>query len=114
MNEKTKRTWIAIVLAALAIVVILGIAVVGSAAFWFRRHINTEMTSTESANVELDNTRARFSGQLPLVEVRESDRPIIHARTVPSTRELQSLRILAYDPQEGKLVRVTLPFWLLR
>src|SRR5262249_32842539 len=88
--------------------------VVGSAAFWFRRHINAQPMSAESASAEFQSARARFAGQQPLIELAQHERPIVHMRTPKNAPELQSLRVLAYDPREGKLVRVSLPFWLLR
>jgi hypothetical protein len=62
--------------------------------------------------------RARFANQQPLIEVRRGDEPVLHKELLPSTRNagapLQSLRVLAYDENAGKLVRVRIPFWLLR
>jgi hypothetical protein len=113
MSDK-KRTWVSIVVAFLIICVILGIAIVGSAAFWFRRHIDTQFTSEQAAVSEFESQRARFAGQQPLVEVRRHDSPAVHMRTAGTSVELQTLRVLAFDPRAGKLVRVNLPFWLLR
>jgi len=109
-----KRTWVSIVVAILIIFVVLGIAIVGSAAFWFRRHINAQPMSAESATAEFEVARARFAGQQPLIELQRHDRAIIHMRAPKTASELQTLRVLAYDPRDGKLVRVSLPFWLLR
>jgi hypothetical protein len=44
-DDKKRRTWISIVVAVLIIFFILGVAIIGSAAFWFRRHINTQFTN---------------------------------------------------------------------
>lgn len=111
-EKKKRRTWITVVVAILVVFVVLGIAVVGGAAFWFRRHVDTTFTSSDAANVEFEQQRARFAGQQPLIEVGENERPIVHKRK--SSTELQSLRVLVFDAQAGKLVRISVPFWLLK
>ena len=61
--------------------------------------------------------RARFAGQQPLIEIRKDDEPLLHRdalRAVPAAPKLDTLRVLAYDTRAGKLVHVSIPFWLLR
>jgi hypothetical protein len=114
----TRKTWISILIAAVIIVGVLALTVVGGTAFFIYRHVNTEFTSERTAQQEFTAMRARFANQQPLIEVRRGDQPVLHKELVPSTRSagapLQSLRVLAYDENAGKLVRVRIPFWLLR
>jgi hypothetical protein len=115
MNPKTKQTWISIAIATVIVCVIAGLAVLGGSVLWIRKHFNTQFTSAEIAGNELERERARFAGQQPLIEWQdERDPPRIHRRTVANTGDLQALRVLAFDPGAGKLVRVSIPFWLLR
>ena len=60
--------------------------------------------------------RARFAGQRPLIELAHGDEPIVHREMMKAEAEqrLESIRVLAYDRRAGKLVRVSIPFWLLR
>jgi len=52
---------------------------------------------------------------VPLIELRgEEGLPVIHRRVAANPGELQTLRVLAFDPEAGKLVRVSIPFWILR
>jgi hypothetical protein len=113
-DPKTKRTWISIVLAILIIIFIAGVALVGSAVFYVRRHISTQLVDDTVAATEFERERARFVGQQPLIELRGEHNAIVHRRTVPASTELQTLRVLAFDAHQGKLVRVSVPFWLLR
>ncbi len=114
-DPKKKRTWVAVAVAILIILGIFGVALVGGAAFWVRRHINAQFTSVEAASSEFERERARFAGQSPLIELQaENERPIVHRRTAEARTELQTLRVLVYDARAGKIVRVSLPFWLLR
>ena len=113
MDAKTKKTWISIAIAIVIIFVILGVALVGTAFFVFRQHVNAQFVSSRTAEQEFQEARQRFGGQRPLIEVVPGGTPIIHRREGKET-ELRALRALAFDPNAGKLVRVSVPFWLLR
>jgi hypothetical protein len=116
-SRSTRRTWVSVLIASVIIVGVLAIAVVGGTAYFFYRHINASFTPPEDADTEFAQARARFAGQKPLIEIREDDEPILHregATRRDASRQLVSLRVLAYDNHARKLVRVTIPFWLLR
>jgi hypothetical protein len=117
MEKSTRRTWISVLVASVIIVGILAVAVVGGTAFFFYRHINSQYTPREGAEQQFATARARFSGQKPLIEMRRGDEPIVHRELVEkaeSRGKIETLRILAYDPDDAKLVRVSIPFWLIR
>jgi len=113
-DAKKKRTWVAIVVAILIIIVMGGIVLVGSAAFYIRRHISTQFVDDSVAVTEFERARARFAGQQPLIELRGEHDAVVHRRIASSSTELRTLRVLAFDANAGKLVRVSVPFWLLR
>lgn len=117
MGTKRLPTWVSVLIASVIIVGILAVAAVGGAAFFIYRHVHTTVTAQENAEIEFSQSRARFEGQPPLIELRHDDEPIVHRellRDVTSKPKLDALRVLAYDQREGKLVRVSIPFWLLR
>lgn len=115
----TRKTWISIAIASVAIICLLSLAVVGGTAFFIYRHVEATFTNETSAEQEFRAARERFQGQRPLIEIRrEGDEPILHRELLRSDKmpdkPLESLRVLAYDDTAGKIVRVTIPFWLLR
>jgi hypothetical protein len=117
MSSRKLPTWVSIVIASVIIVGILAVAAVGGAAYFIYRHVHTSFAPSETAQSEFTQARARFDGQQPLIELRHDDDPIIHRELVKNTAErqkLETLRVLAYDRHESKLVRVAIPFWLLR
>jgi len=118
MSQSSRKTWISVAIAAVIVVGILAAAAVGGTAFFIYRHVQTQVTPSETAEQRFDETRARFNGQQPLIEIhRDDDRPIVHHDVIPSSgslAKLAALRVLAYDRHEGKLVNVSIPFWLLR
>jgi hypothetical protein len=114
-----KRTWISIVIASVIVVCLIALAVVGGTAFFIYRHIEAKPTTEKTAQEEFAAARNRFEGQRPLIEIRrEGGEPILHREMLGSgkmpEKPLQSLRVLAYDDDSGRLVRVNIPFWLLR
>jgi hypothetical protein len=113
---KKKRTWIPIVI---GVVVLLGFIAVGAIAVtisWFRNNMVVSQTGEDAAMQQFDEVRAKYPGQQPLlqmIEGRPQFSPERADRGVDRT-PLNSLHVLAYDRDEGKIVTFSLPFWLLR
>ena len=111
------KTWAAVLIAAGLVAAVLMIAAVGGSVYWVTRHIDSQATSDASAEDELSRTRARFAGQAALLEIR-GPRDVVVLRDARRSdaprRELTTLHVLAFDPDAGKIVRVNMPFWLLR
>ena len=113
-GKSTRKTWIAILIASLLIIFIICVALVAGGALFIHRHINSQITSAESAEAEFATTRARFSGQQPLIEMRRGDEPVTHRDESAPRRDVQALHVLAYDDRAHKIVHVDVPGWLLR
>jgi hypothetical protein len=113
-DTKTKRTWISIVVAILVLLFVMAAGVVATGVFYVRRHVHAEFVTTAVGSETFERERARFAGQEPLIEMREHGETVIHHRTATSTVQLQAMHILAFDPRAGRVVRVSIPFWLLR
>jgi hypothetical protein len=111
------KTWVWIVVGIAVFCVLALVAVVGGAFFYMSRHIDTKAATPASAAQEFEAVRAGFPGQRPLIELDKSgrflrantDRPAPAKATVP-----EQLRILAFDPSDGRIVQISVPFWLLR
>lgn len=118
MSQNGRKTWISVVVACVIIVGILAVAAVGGTAFFVYRHVQTQVTPSENAEERFRQARERFAGQQALLEFTHGDdRPRVRRDALPaerSTVRLEALRVLAYDRHEGKLVNVSIPFWLLR
>jgi hypothetical protein len=116
MARKRIPTWAAVLVAGVIIVGMLAVAAVGGVAFFIYRHVNATFTGQESATEQFSTERARFAGQRPLIELTRGEDPIVHRELAKGSprRRLESIRVLAYDRHAGKLVRVSIPFWLLR
>jgi type II secretory pathway pseudopilin PulG len=117
MDQRSRKTWVSVLIAAVIIIGMLAAAAVGGTAFFFYRHVHTQVTPTENAAQQFAEARARFAGQQPLIEIQKDDRALLHREVIPasaSPAKLAVLRVLAYDTRGSKLVNVSIPFWLIR
>jgi hypothetical protein len=117
MSQKTPKTWVSVVIASVIIIGMLAAAAIGGTAFFIYRHVNTQFTPNDKADEQFAAERARFAGQQPLIEIRRDDDAVLHREVIPAempAEKLETLRVLAYDTHAEKLVRVSIPFWLLR
>jgi len=109
------KTWVSILIAAIVIVVVFAIAVVGSSAYFISRHIHSQFASTESAEEQFTRARARFVGQAPLIELNHDDRPIVHHPPAETPRSaITALHAVVYNSDSRKLVTVSVPMWVVR
>jgi hypothetical protein len=109
------KTWVWVVIGVIA-AGILGVVVLAAAGIWFvRSHINVQTTTVTAATTDFDAVRVRFTAQKPLIELDDHGE-IARANTErpASTVRVQSLNVMVFDPNEEKVIRMDLPFWLLR
>ena len=105
-----------IVLVIIGVAICLFVVAAGTAAWVYFSMIDAVDSDEVSATRSLDEARARFKGQEPIIAIRDDKQPIL-VRAVPavaSPRDLQNVQILAWNAEEARLTTVTLPFWLVR
>jgi hypothetical protein len=111
------KTWVWVVVGIAVFCVLALVAVVGGAFFYMSRHIETKAATPASAAREFEAVRSGFAGQRPLIELDRNGR-FLRANTdrpaPPNAPVPDQLRILAFDPSDGRMVQVNVPFWLLR
>jgi hypothetical protein len=111
------KTWIWIVLGVVIACVVTAVVVAGSAFYFLSKQFETHSATVASATREFESAKARFRGQKPLVEL-DRDGGVTRANTgqaaTTDARAPEHVVVMAFDPGEERIVRVTLPFWLLR
>lgn len=111
------RTWVWVVVAIAVVCVLCLVAFAGVAAYFVSQHIKTSQASPSNAAHEFDAVKAGFAGQKPLIEL-DSRGHFLKAHTdrtpPPGVHAPDQLHLLAFDPGDRRMVRFTLPFWLLR
>lgn len=109
------KAWVWIVV-GVVVLGILGVIAMAAAGLWFvKSHVDIRPASTAVVAADFQGIRARFQNQKPLIELDErgnfmranADRPA-------GTQRPQTLNIMAFDSHDERVVRMDLPFWLLR
>jgi hypothetical protein len=113
----SKKTWIWVLVGFVGFGVVVLFALAGAGVYFVTRHIHAVHSSDASALEAFDTARAAFKDRPPLFELDRFDQP-------QATRDLSTLptspvkptdlHILAWNPDDRRLVRITLPFWMLR
>lgn len=111
---KKKRTWLWIVLGILGFFVVTGLGMAAFTVYWLGSHMEFVETPAPEAAKSFDEVRAKFPGQRPLLEFKDGQPGSVETTPTPSSATLTTLHIIAFDDKEGRLVRVDVPFWLLR
>ena len=113
----SKKTWIWIIVAVLGACVLMLLAVAGEGVYFVSSHISSKRTTSGDAFQTFDTARARFKDQRPLLEVDNLEKPRVTkplSEFPTSTTRPEELCVLAWNPEDERVVQVTLPFWLLK
>ena len=113
--KSAKKTWVAVLVAAIMVVCVAVVALVGASAYFVARHVSSAYVETEGADAQFAGVRQRFAGQTPLIALREGGEAIVN-RPAPGGegRPITTIHALVYAADERKLVDISLPFWLVR
>jgi hypothetical protein len=111
------RTWVWVVVGILVFGILVLVAMAGIGFYFFTQHFDTKSVSRAGATVEFEQAKAQFTNQKPLIELDDRGRflrsnPDRPPRT--DSRTPVNLNVLAFDPNDERIVKVTIPFWLLK
>jgi hypothetical protein len=103
---------------AIAGIGVLGIvAVAGVGVYFFSQHVESRSASPTVAARDFEAVRERFAQQKPLIELDDRGHYLksnTDRKAPPNTAPPDALNVLAFDPGDGRVVKVSIPFWLLR
>jgi len=111
------KTWVWVVIAIVAIGILGIVAMAGVGLYVFSRHIDTKSATPATASRDFEQVRAQFTGQKPLIELDDAGRYLRSNtdRPIPANaRPPETLNVIAFDPDDNRIVRVSIPFWILR
>lgn len=111
------KTWVWVVVGILVAGILCIVAMAGAGIYFFTQHISTKAASPAVAARDFEAVQQKFSGQKPLIELDERGRflranPPAEAPVTATPPE--SLNVLAFNPRDGRIVQVSIPWWLLR
>jgi hypothetical protein len=115
MTPLRKWIWIFVIFFGLCVVALMAVA--GAGVYFVASHIDMESSTTSDAGRSFDAIKAGFKEQKPLFEIDTQERakaarPLAEIPT--AAVKPKYLWIQAWDPDEERLVKISVPFWLLR
>lgn len=113
----TRRRWPYILLGVAVLFVFVGIGAVLVTVAWFQENVHVEDATTQIAEAEFETVRQKFGAREPLLELHDGLPRFTKAResiTPDANARLNTLYVLAWDPRDQRLARISVPFWFLR
>lgn len=111
------KTWVWVVVAVVALGILAVIAMAGVGLYFFSQHVQTARVSGAEAEERFAEVRAGFEAQKPLIELDERGeflRSNPDRQASPDAPRPAALHVMAYDLDDGRIVRLSVPFWILR
>jgi hypothetical protein len=96
-QSSRKRTWVIALVSIAALGVVGALTLVGLAVYLFASNVDFANSTPDAAAVRFDTARAE-----------------VNRRERPSGARPESLHVMAWDPDDGRLVSARMPLWLLR
>jgi hypothetical protein len=110
MKRATRSIVLSVVLGTLVAV----LATVGIGLWFFQSHRNSEPASTQLAEAEFSQLRARFANEQPLLDMNRREPHAGHGMSQTAT-SLRLFHTVVFDTRGGRrLVHITVPYWFAR
>jgi hypothetical protein len=112
-----RRTWVWVIAGIAVVVSIVLVTVIAMGVMAAVNSADVRTSTAKAASTEFDDVRARFRGRAPLLAVvgdEIDDRELARRSGEIGARRAETLRVLAWSARDGKLVRFSMPLWVLR
>ncbi len=112
---KKSRKVLWIVLGVVAFILICIIAVAAFGFYMVANNLQMETATPSEATQSFEQVRARFK-DAPIISLDSQERVTLSRRppAEPAAVKPSTMHVMAYDDDESRIVRVTIPFWMLR
>jgi len=111
--KSRKALWI--VLGVIAFIVLCIIAFAAFGLYFVSRNLDMQQATPAEASRAFDDVRARFK-EAPIISV-DGRRNVTLSRRPPdqpAAQKPEMMYVMAFDEEDSRIVRVTIPFWMLR
>ena len=111
-----KTSWAVIIVGISVFVLVVGAGLVGVVGYViYQQFAFQAKTATEmSADEEFAQIVAKFEGQKPYLVIEDGEPVVSEEPPAAPGRPIEALHIIVWDPDERKVIRLNMPFWLLR
>ena len=113
----TRKTWLWIIFSILGFCVLCVVALAGFGMYFVSKHFETKKVTGAEAIRIFDEVKASFNDDKPVYDIENRDRPrqLRNLTTMPtSTTQVEQMWVMAWDADQDRLVKISIPFWLLR
>ena len=114
MAKKTPWAVIIIGSAAFVLVVVVGLVAVAGYVVYQQFAFKATTATEKMAEQEFRTVAAQFEGQKPYLVIRDGEPVVSEARGPDAGKPVEAIHILVWNPDDQKVVRLNVPFWLLR
>ena len=111
-----KTSWPVIILGIGAFVLIVGVGLVAVVGFAIYQQFAFQATpATElSADQDFKQIVEKFEGQKPYLVIKDGEPVINGEQAAQPGQPIEALHIIVWDPDKRKIVKLNMPFWLVR
>jgi len=111
-----KTSWAVIILGIGAFVLIVGVGLVAVVGYVIYQQFafQTKSATEMSAGEEFAQIVAKFEGQKPYLVIKNGEPVVNEEPAAAPKRPVEALHIIVWNPDERKVVRLNVPFWLIR
>ena len=112
-----RRTWLWILLGVFGVGVLALVALAAAGIYFVTQRVQADPANSVEARRAFDNVLESFGNARPLYELNQDGEPRLTrplADLPTSDIPPDDLHLLAWDPEHGRIVRVALPFWMVR
>jgi hypothetical protein len=112
-KKSRKALWIILGIVGFILLCIIAFAAFGL--YFVSHNLNMEKATVAEADRSFDEVRGRFK-ETPIITLDDRKRVTLSRRPPdrPTGEKPQVMHVMAYDHEDARIVRVTIPFWLLR
>lgn len=111
------KTWVWILVAIVGLGILAVIVLAGAGFYFFSRHVQTQAVTPGEAETRFAEIKKGFETQKPLIELDEAGhflRSNPDRQAPADAPPPDALHVMAYDADDGQIVRLSIPFWMLR
>jgi hypothetical protein len=109
--------WVPIVVGVVIFVVLVGAGLIGGVAYTVARRVQVQEMTASGGQEEFDKLVSTMAGQKPFIEMEGDniETTVVHRElATKDTGSVSTVRVRIWSPRDRQLIRVDLPFWLVR
>lgn len=113
----TRRRWVLVAFGVVILIIFIGIGAIFAVTAWVQQTLQVDTRTSGDADQEFAAVLKQFAGKKPLLEMHDGRARLAADHVQPaeaSPGRLETLYVLAWDADEERLARFSLPFWLIR